>query len=74
LTRLAFSVTAVEARTTPSLRAIHGSRPQKRKIAKWLVRVPTGEIFITVEKTNVKSRSIQSGWTNDQTRPSKEPA
>jgi hypothetical protein len=36
--------------------------------------VPTGEIFITVEKTKVKRRSIQSGWTKDHTKPSREPA
>lgn len=73
-TRPELSVIAVEARTTPSFRAIHGSRPLNRKRAKLPVRTPAGEIFITVEKTKVKRKSIQSGWMNDQTKPSSEPA
>ena len=39
-----------------------------------LVPVPVGGMRITVEKTNEKSRSCHSGWTNDQTKPRKEPA
>ena len=65
---------AVDDRITPSCSAIQGSRPEKRKIAKWPVRAPASEIFITVEKTKVNSSSIQSGCRNDQTRPSAEPA
>ena len=75
MTRAAFSVIAVVARMMPSCAAIHGSNPQKRKIAKWSVRSPIpGDTFITVLNRNVKRARLHSGCTKDHRKPITEPA
>jgi hypothetical protein len=59
----------------PSCTAIHGNKPQKRKIAKFSVRSPMpGDTFMTVLNKKVKRARLHSGWTKDHRKPITEPA